>query len=126
MTLNSTKTIVVFSGAGLSQESGIPTFRDSNGLWHNHRVEDVATPEAWRRNMPLVLEFYAQRFCGLQEARPNAAHRGLASLESKFRVVHVTQNVDNLLERAGCREIRHLHGSLVHRKCEWHHSIAGP
>jgi NAD-dependent deacetylase len=118
------RTLVVFSGAGLSQESGIPTFRDSNGLWHNHRVEDVASPEAWRRDKSLVLEFYAQRLRGVQSAQPNAAHLSLARLEEKFRVVHVTQNIDDLLERAGCSEIWHLHGSIVHRKCEWHRSIA--
>lgn len=115
------RTVVVFSGAGLSAESGIPTFRDSNGLWENHRVEDVASPEGWQADPNLVLNFYAQRYEAVKQAKPNAAHISLAALEQKFRVVHFTQNIDDLLERAGATDIRHLHGSLAQRKCEWHH-----
>lgn len=119
------RTIVVFSGAGLSAESGIPTFRDSNGLWHNHKVEDVATPEGWRRNKELVLKFYEDRSKNISEASPNDAHLALAELETKYRVVHITQNIDDLLERAGCKEVIHLHGSIRRKKCEKHKSARG-
>lgn len=118
----SKRRIVVFSGAGLSQESGIPTFRTDNGLWENHKVDDVATPGGWARNQGLVLDFYAKRFESIKKAEPNAAHKALASLEEKFDVVHITQNVDDLLERAGCTEVRHLHGSILSRKCSRHKS----
>lgn len=118
----SKRKVVVFSGAGLSAESGIPTFRASDGLWENHKVEDVATPGGWRRDQNLVLEFYRQRFESVRKAEPNAAHKAIASLEEKFDVVNITQNVDDLLERAGCTQIRHLHGSLLSRKCMWHKS----
>lgn len=114
------KTIVIFSGAGLSAESGVPTFRDSNGLWHNHKVEDVAHPSGWVKDKELVLEFYRQRFEGVKKCEPNAAHKAIAKLESKFNVVNITQNIDDLLERAGCSLVKHLHGSINKRKCEWH------
>lgn len=117
------KTILVFSGAGLSQESGIPTFRDSNGLWENHRVEDVASQDGWQRDKTVVLNFYKERFNGVQGVEPNAAHKAIASLEQKYRVINVTQNVDNLLERAGCTDVIHLHGTLGRRKCEHHSDI---
>lgn len=117
------ETIIVFSGAGLSAESGIPTFRDSNGLWHNHKVEDVATPEGWSRDKELVLNFYNERFKNIKEVSPNDAHRALAELGKKYRVVNVTQNIDDLLERAGCEEVIHLHGSINSRKCEFHRSV---
>lgn len=117
------KTIVVFSGAGLSQESGIPTFRDSNGLWHSHRVEDVASQDGWISNPELVLNFYEQRFKGVKSCEPSAAHKALASLEEKFNVINITQNIDDLLERAGCTNITHLHGVINERKCEWHKNI---
>lgn len=106
------KTIVVLSGAGMSAESGVKTFRDNNGLWHNHRVEDVATPEAWQRNMQLVLEFYNQRRKQLYEVEPNAGHKALVRLEEKFDVQIITQNVDDLHERAGSTNVLHLHGEL--------------
>ena len=105
--------IVVLSGAGMSAPSGLATFRDSNGLWANHRVEDVATPEAWERNPELVLEFYNQRRAQACAARPNAGHRALAELERRFEVVIVTQNVDDLHERAGSTRVIHLHGELT-------------
>ena len=88
------RTVVVFSGAGLSAESGIPTFRDSNGLWENHRVEDVASPRGWRRDPALVLRFYDLRFRGVQAAQPNEAHRSIARLQTKFNVLNITQNID--------------------------------
>lgn len=117
------RTLVVFSGAGLSAESGISTFRDSDGLWEKHRIEDVASPAGWRRDPALVLRFYEQRFRQLQRVQPNAAHRSIARLQTKFNVLNITQNVDDLLERAGCDEIEHLHGLLTRRKCEFHHDI---
>lgn len=106
------KKIVVLTGAGISAESGIRTFRDSNGLWEEHRVEDVATYEAWRRNPDLVLEFYNQRRKQLYEVKPNAGHRALVELEKKFKVLIITQNVDDLHERAGSTNVLHLHGEL--------------
>jgi NAD-dependent deacetylase len=105
--------IVVLTGAGMSAPSGLATFRDSNGLWANHRVEDVATPEAWERNPELVLEFYNQRRAQASAAQPNAGHRALAELERRYDVVIVTQNVDNLHERAGSTRVIHLHGELT-------------
>ncbi|MES2798697.1 MAG: NAD-dependent deacylase [Bacteroidota bacterium] len=106
------KKIVVLSGAGISAESGIKTFRDSNGLWENHRVEDVASPEGFRRNPELVLNFYNQRRKQLFEVEPNAAHTILAELEKNFDVHVITQNVDDLHERAGSTKVLHLHGEL--------------
>ena len=107
------KNIVVFTGAGISAESGIKTFRDSNGLWEEYRVEDVATPEAWAANRELVLEFYNQRRKQLLECKPNQAHILLAELEEKFSVQIITQNVDDLHERAGSTKVLHLHGELL-------------
>lgn len=106
------KKIVVLTGAGISAESGIKTFRDSGGLWEEYRIEDVATYEAWLNNQDLVLEFYNQRRKQLQDAKPNAAHFALAELEKNFDVQIITQNVDDLHERAGSRKILHLHGEL--------------
>ena len=106
------KTIIVFTGAGMSAESGLSTFRDNDGLWHNHRVEDVATPEAWYRNMDLVLDFYNQRRKKLFEVEPNEGHKALVRLEEKFLVHIITQNVDDLHERAGSTNVLHLHGEL--------------
>jgi NAD-dependent deacetylase len=105
-------TIVVLSGAGMSAESGVQTFRDNNGLWHNHRVEEVATPESWDANPKLVLDFYNQRRKQLYEVEPNAGHKALVRLEAKFNVQIVTQNVDDLHERAGSSHVLHLHGEL--------------
>ena len=106
------KKLVVLTGAGISAESGIPTFRDSGGLWEGFRVEDVASPEGWNRNPTLVLDFYNQRRKKALEVRPNRGHEILAELEDHFDVVVVTQNVDNLHERAGSSQVIHLHGSL--------------
>lgn len=104
--------IVVLTGAGISAESGISTFRDSNGLWENHRIEDVASPEGWKRNKSLVLDFYNLRRKQLLSCSPNAAHIALAKLEEKFEVIIVTQNVDDLHERGGSTHVLHLHGEL--------------
>jgi len=106
------KKVVVLTGAGISAESGIPTFRDSGGLWEGYPVEDVATPEGWMRNPAMVLEFYNQRRKKALEVRPNRGHEILAELEKDFDVTVVTQNVDNLHERAGSSHVIHLHGSL--------------
>src|SRR6476660_8840542 len=95
------KKIVVLTGAGISAESGLRTFRDSDGLWEQYRIEDVATPQAWQRNKKLVLDFYNQRRKQVLEAKPNAAHIALAQLEKKYDVQIVTQNIDDLHERAG-------------------------
>ena len=105
--------IAVLTGAGVSAESGISTFRDSDGLWENHNVEDVASIEGWYRNRKLVLDFYNARRAQLAAVRPNAAHLAIASLEDDFDVTVVTQNVDNLHERAGSTKIIHLHGELT-------------
>lgn len=107
------KKMVVLTGAGMSAESGISTFRDSDGLWENHRIEDVATPEGWEKNPELVLQFYNQRRAQLKAVKPNRGHEILAELEHKFEVQIVTQNVDNLHERAGSTHILHFHGELV-------------
>ncbi len=106
------KRIVVLSGAGISAESGIQTFRDSNGLWENHNVQDVATPEAFERNPELVLRFYNERRKNIAEVKPNAAHTELVRLEEKYHVDIVTQNIDDLHERAGSSQITHLHGEI--------------
>ncbi|MCU4174685.1 SIR2 family NAD-dependent protein deacylase [Carboxylicivirga sp. N1Y90] len=107
------KKLVVLSGAGISAESGIKTFRESNGLWENHEVTDVASPEGWERDPHLVLDFYNQRRKQLLECEPNAGHKGIVELEKNFDVHVITQNVDNLHERAGSSKILHLHGELT-------------
>lgn len=105
--------ITVLTGAGVSAESGISTFRDSDGLWEQHKVEDVASAEGWIRNPSLVLGFYNARRAQLAEVRPNAAHLAIAGLEDRYNVTVVTQNVDNLHERGGSTRIIHLHGELT-------------
>ena len=105
--------IAVLTGAGVSAESGISTFRDANGLWDNYNVEDVATLEGWNRNPALVLDFYNQRRRQLATVKPNAAHLAIASLEDNYDVTVITQNIDNLHERAGSTRIIHLHGELT-------------
>ena len=107
------KKIVVLTGAGISAESGLKTFRDSNGLWENHKIEDVATPQAWKADPEMVLEFYNQRRLQASVAVPNQAHFSLVNLEDCFSVTIVTQNVDDLHERAGSSEVIHLHGELT-------------
>lgn len=106
------KRVVVLSGAGISAESGIKTFRDSGGLWEEYKIEDVATPKAWKDNPGLVLNFYNQRRKQVIEASPNAAHWALASLEDSFIVDVITQNIDDLHERAGSTQVLHLHGEI--------------
>ncbi len=107
------KKIVVLTGAGMSAESGINTFRDAGGLWEQHRVQDVATPEGWHRNPQLVLDFYNERRKQLLAAKPNAGHIALAELEKQYDIRIITQNVDNLHEQAGSSHIIHLHGELM-------------
>lgn len=104
--------VVVLTGAGISAESGLKTFRDADGLWEGHRVEEVATPEAYVRNPQLVLDFYNQRRAQLQQVKPNAAHLALVDLERAYDVHIITQNVDDLHERAGSSKVLHLHGEL--------------
>lgn len=105
--------IVALTGAGMSAESGIPTFRDAGGLWEGHRIEDVATPEAWLRQPEVVLSFYNERRRNLLAVKPNEGHLALASLQDQCDVFIVTQNVDDLHERAGSRQVLHLHGELL-------------
>lgn len=104
--------LIVLTGAGISAESGISTFRDAGGIWQQYRVEDVATPGAWRQNPELVLQFYNQRRQQLLTVEPNAGHHALVELEQAFDVHIITQNVDDLHERAGSRRVLHLHGEL--------------
>jgi NAD-dependent deacetylase len=113
-TSSNMKKIVVLTGAGISAESGLKTFRDSDGLWEGYNIEEVATPEAWRRNPALVQEFYNQRRKNVLEAKPNAAHYALAKLEEKFDVTVITQNIDDLHERGGSTKVVHLHGIITH------------
>jgi NAD-dependent deacetylase len=107
------KKLVVLTGAGISAESGIKTFRDADGLWEGHNVMDVASPDGWQRNKELVLDFYNQRRRQLHEVKPNLGHYTLADLESEFDVHIITQNVDNLHEQAGSSKVLHLHGELL-------------
>lgn len=110
------KNLVVFTGAGISAESGLQTFRDQDGLWMNHRVEDVATPEAFARNPKLVLDFYNMRRKNVAAAKPNRAHSTLAKLETLVNVHIVTQNIDDLHERGGSSKVLHLHGEIFKMK----------
>ncbi len=112
------KKLVVLTGAGISAESGLKTFRDSDGLWENHRVEDVATPEAWSKNPEMVLRFYNERRSGVIAAQPNTAHKGLALLEDKYDVTIITQNIDDLHERGGSTNVVHLHGEILKMRSE--------
>lgn len=106
------KKLVILTGAGMSAESGVSTFRDSNGLWQNHRIEEVASPIAWQNTPEMVMEFYNQRRKQLFEVEPNTGHKALVELEKHFDVQIITQNVDDLHERAGSKNILHLHGEL--------------
>ncbi|CAL43872.1 NAD-dependent deacylase [Flavobacterium psychrophilum] len=107
------KKLVILTGAGISAESGIKTFRDSGGLWEGHNVDDVATPQGWHKNPTLVLDFYNKRRQELKTVKPNEAHLILADLENDFDIQIITQNVDNLHERAGSKNVLHLHGELL-------------
>jgi NAD-dependent deacetylase len=110
--VNLRKRLIVFTGAGMSAESGIATFRGGDGLWEQYRIEDVATPEAWAKNPSLVQEFYNQRRKGVLAAEPNAGHYQIAQWQEDFDVTVVTQNIDDLHERAGSRDVLHLHGEI--------------
>ncbi len=117
--MNTIRNIVILTGAGVSAESGIDTFRDGGGLWEQHRVEDVATPEAFARDPDLVLRFYDMRRASIQEKQPNAAHFALARLDAEWpgELLIVTQNVDDLHERAGARRVLHMHGEHLNAWC---------
>jgi NAD-dependent deacetylase len=112
------KKLVVLTGAGISAESGLRTFRDSDGLWEGYNIEDVATPRAWRKDPQLVLNFYNERRKNVLDAKPNAAHTGLASLEKDFDVHIITQNIDDLHERSGSTKVMHLHGEIIKMRSE--------
>ncbi|MFT5860820.1 MAG: NAD-dependent deacetylase [Flavobacteriaceae bacterium] len=109
-------TIVIFSGAGMSAESGIQTFRGNDGLWENHRIEDVATPDAWKKDPALVTRFYNERRKTIIDATPNEAHMVIGKLESMAKTHVVTQNIDDLHERAGSSHVHHLHGNIRYAK----------
>ena len=117
------KRLVVLSGAGVSAESGLKTFRDSDGLWEGYNIEDVATPRAWRKDPKLVLDFYNYRRKNVLDAKPNAAHYGLAALEKNFEVTVITQNIDDLHERAGSTNVLHLHGEIFKMRSEKDHEL---
>lgn len=110
--LNKNK-VVVLTGAGVSAESGIQTFRDANGLWNEYSIEDVATPKAWERNSESVLGFYNERRKEVSEVMPNSAHEAIVALEKKYEVVVITQNIDDLHERAGSSNVIHVHGVIT-------------
>lgn len=115
--------IAVLTGAGISAESGIRTFRDSNGLWEEHRIEDVASPEGWSADPAFVLKFYNERRRQLLQCEPNRAHIALAELEEKYDVTIITQNVDDLHERGGSSRIIHLHGELLKARSSWNEEL---
>src|ERR1700681_4501912 len=117
------KKLVVLSGAGISAESGLKTFRDSDGLWEGYDVNEVATPRGWRKNPGMVLQFYNMRRQNVREAFPNAAHTGLADLEKYFDVQIITQNIDDLHERAGSSSVLHLHGEIFKMRSELDESL---
>lgn len=118
--MNSLKKIIVLTGAGMSAESGIPTFRGTDGLWENHRIEDVASPGGWQRDPSLVLEFYNIRRKRVCEALPNEGHKILAELQRDFDVTIITQNIDDLHERAGSKNVLHLHGEIIKARSTEH------
>ena len=117
------KNLVVLTGAGISAESGLKTFRDSDGLWNGYNIEDVATPRAWKKNKQLVLDFYNMRRQDVLLAQPNAAHIGLAELEKDFNVHIITQNIDDLHERAGSTNVLHLHGEIFKMRSEYNEEL---
>lgn len=120
------KHLVILTGAGISAESGLQTFRDSGGLWENVNLEDVATPRAWRKNPEKVLEFYNHRRRQVLQSEPNHAHRVLAELESEFQVSIITQNIDDLHERGGSSRILHLHGEILSMRSERDETLRYP
>jgi NAD-dependent deacetylase len=118
--------LVVLTGAGISAESGLKTFRDTDGLWEGYNVYDVATPEAWKRNPSMVQDFYNQRRKQVLEAEPNAAHKALADLEAYFDVQIITQNIDDLHERAGSSNVTHLHGIITRSQSDINPDLTYP
>lgn len=118
--------LVVLSGAGISAESGLKTFRDSDGLWEGHDVTEVATPEAWHRDPQLVLDFYNMRRRNVADAEPNTAHKVLAELEEHYYVTIITQNIDDLHERAGSTDVMHLHGEIFKARSEQNEQLIYP
>src|ERR671912_2462170 len=120
------KKLVVLTGAGISAESGLKTFRDSDGLWEGYDINEVATATAWRRNPALVQEFYNMRRKNVMEAKPNAAHFALAELEKDFDVHIITQNIDDLHERARSTQVLHLHGEILKMRSEKNESLIYP
>lgn len=110
------KKIIILTGAGISAESGLNTFRDADGLWEGYNIEDVATPEAWQRDPDLVQNFYNERRKSVMDAQPNLAHFALAKLEEKFDTLIITQNIDDLHERAGSKAVMHLHGEIIYSR----------
>ncbi len=117
------KKLVVLTGAGISAESGLKTFRDSDGLWNGYNIEDVATPRAWKKDKQLVLDFYNMRRKDVLSVQPNAAHIGLAELEKDFNVHIITQNIDDLHERAGSTKVLHLHGEIFKMRSELNENL---
>ncbi|MBS1664486.1 MAG: NAD-dependent deacylase [Bacteroidetes bacterium] len=124
--MKSKKKLVILTGAGISAESGLRTFRDSDGLWEGYQVTEVATPRAWHKDPSLVLEFYNMRRRDVAKAEPNAAHLGLAQLEEDFDVHIITQNIDDLHERAGSKQVLHLHGEIFKMRSELDETLVYP
>jgi NAD-dependent deacetylase len=120
------KRLVIFTGAGMSQESGIQTFRDSGGLWEQYKVEDVATPDAWKRDPELVLNFYNERRRQVMNSKPNEGHLLLVALEEKYDVRIITQNIDDLHERAGSKNVLHLHGEILKARSTFNQKLVYP
>ena len=120
------KKLVVLTGAGISAESGLKTFRDTDGLWEGYDLNEVATPRAWKKNPSLVLEFYNMRRQNVRNARPNLAHETLAALQDYFNVHVITQNIDDLHERAGSENVMHLHGEIMKMRSERNEHLIYP
>lgn len=120
------KKVVVLTGAGISAESGLPTFRGEGGLWEGHNIQDVATPDAWEKNPQMVLDFYNERRRKLKNVKPNEGHKALVLLETRYHVTIITQNIDDLHERAGSRNIIHLHGELLKARSSMYSELVYP
>lgn len=120
------KRIVILTGAGISAESGLQTFRDADGLWEGYNIADVATPEAWKRNPELVQQFYNERRKAVLAAQPNAAHKALARLQEKYDLQIITQNIDDLHERGGVKNILHLHGIITRSQSDVDSAVTYP
>src|SRR5450755_400184 len=120
------KKLIVLKGAGMSAESGLKTFRDSDGLWEGYDIQEVATPGGWKKNPVLVLDFYNMRRKNVRDVKPNMAHEGLAQMEKYFDVQIITQNIDDLHERAGSWKVLHLHGEIFKMRSEWDEALIYP